>query len=86
MKVKSKLANVDFEIGSMERKDNLLIITNDPSQPMRSKVYVSPDDVVIFLRKLLFSPSALAFVLGLPYFYYRARKAAANKKPKATGR
>ena len=82
MKVKSKLANVDFEIGSMERKDNLLIITNDPAQPMRSKVYVSPEDAVLFIKKLLVSPSALAFIFGLPYFYFRARKASGKKKTK----
>ena len=83
MKVKSKLADVEFQFGPIERKDNTLIISNDASQPMRSKVYVTPDDVVQFLGKLLRSPSGLMFMLGFPYFYYRARsqRQPQNKKP-----
>ena len=83
MKVKSKLADVEFQFGPIERKDNTLIISNDASQPMRSKVYVTPDDVVQFLGKLLRSPSGLMFMLGFPYFYYRARsqRQAQKKKP-----
>ena len=73
MKVKSKLADVEFQFGPIERRDYTLVISNDPSQPMRSKVYVTPDDVVRFLGKLLRSPSGLLFVFGLPYFYFRAR-------------
>jgi hypothetical protein len=78
MKVKSKLANVDFQFGDLERKGNLLVISSHPSQSMKSKVYVSPMDVVTFLGKLLRSPSALLFVVGLPVFYFRAR---AEQKP-----
>ena len=73
MKVKSKLANVEFLVGSIERKDDILVISNDPSQLMRSKVYVTPHDVVAFLNKLLRSPSALLFVIGFPVFYFRYR-------------
>jgi hypothetical protein len=74
MKVKSKLADVDFQFGYIERKDNTLVISNDPSQSMRSRVYVTPDDVMRFIGKLFRSPSALLFFLGFPYFYWRARK------------
>ena len=73
MKVKSKLASVEFRVGSIERKDDILVISNDPSQPMRSKVYITPHDVVAFLKKLLTSPSALLFVIGFPVFYFRYR-------------
>lgn len=73
MKVKSKLANVDFQFGDIERKGNQLVISSHPSQTMKSKVYVSPADVVAFLGRLVRSPSALLFVLGLPVFYFRAR-------------
>ena len=78
MKVKSKLADVDFTIGSLSRKDHLLVISNDPNQPMRSKVYVSPSDVTLFLRKFITSPSAWVFFLGFPWFYWKARKKTAK--------
>ena len=73
MRVRSKLADVEFLFGAVERKDNGLVITSHPSQTMKSKVYVSPQDVVAFLGCLCRSPSALLFVLGLPVFYFRAR-------------
>lgn len=73
MKVKSKLADVDFQFGDIERKGNTLVISSHPSQTMKSKVYVRPEDVVAFLGRLVRSPSALLFVLGLPVFYVRAR-------------
>ena len=80
MKVKSKLADVDFQFGTIDRKDNMLVISNDPSQSMRSRVYVTPDDVLRFIGKLFCSPSALMFILGFPFFYWRARQGASNKK------
>ena len=80
MKVKSKLANVDFLIGSIERKESTLVISSDPSQPMRSKVYVTPQDVTLFLRKLFMSPSGLLFILGLPVFYFRSKRKNTHKR------
>ena len=80
MKVKSKLADVDFQFGAIERKDNMLVISNDPSQSMRSRVYVTPDDVLRFVGKLLRSPSALLFILAFPIFYWRARKDAPKNR------
>ena len=74
MKVKSRLADVDFLFGSVERKGNTLVITSHPSQTMKSKVYVSPQDVLSFLGQLIRSPSALLFVLGFPVFWFRSRK------------
>ena len=78
MKVRSKLADVEFAFGTVERKGNTLVISSHPSQTMKSKVYISPADVVAFLGRLVRSPSALLFVLGLPVFYFRAR---GNKQP-----
>lgn len=73
MKVKSKLADVEFQFGRIERQNNLLVIESHPSQKMKSRVYVSPADVLSFLGKLLSSPSGLLFVVGFPYFYWRSR-------------
>jgi hypothetical protein len=80
MKVKSKLADVDFQFGAVERNNNTLVISNHPSQSMRSKVYVTPEDVLQFIGKMFTSPSALAFILAFPFFYWRARKDVAKKR------
>lgn len=79
MRVRSKLADVEFRFGSIERKDDELIINSHPDQPMKSCVYVAPADVVTVLGKLLASPAAWGFLLRLPYFLWRDR--AAHKKP-----
>ena len=84
MKVKSKLADVDFRFGAIQRKDNMLVIASDPSQKMQSKVYITPDDVLQFLGKLLTSPSGLLFVIGFPVFYFRAR-GQRKSAPKSSG-
>ena len=77
MKVKSKLADVDFEFGPFEYKQDHLIIHSAPSQPMQSKVYISPDDVVAALGKALVNPMVWVYLLGFPVFLirYRRRKA-----------
>ncbi len=75
MRVRSKLADVDFQFGDLKREGDMLIINSHADARMKSRVYVSPEDVTIFLRRLLVSPSAIVFVLGLPYFWVRYRKA-----------
>jgi hypothetical protein len=86
MRVRSKLADVEFLFGGVERKDNGLVITSHPSQTMKSKVYVSPQDVTAFLGCLFRSPSALFFVLGLPIFWFRARGDKKTNKKAGPGR
>lgn len=81
MKVRSKLADVEFAVGAIERRGNTLVISSHPSQAMKSKVYIKPDDVLSFLGQLFRSPSALLFVIGFPVFYFRARgESGAGKK------
>jgi len=74
MRVRSKLADVEFRFGSIERKDDELIINSHADQAMKSRVYVSPGDVFTVLGKLLTSPAAWVFLLGLPFFSWRSRK------------
>lgn len=74
MRVKSKLADVDFQFGDVKRDGNLLVIDSHPDATMKSCVYVSPQDVVEVLKRILTSPSAILFVLGLPYFLYRWKR------------
>ncbi len=73
MRVRSKLADVEFRFGSIERQDNDLIINSHPDQTMKSRVYVSPDDVLAMLGRVLRSPAAWVFLIGLPVFWLRSK-------------
>ena len=81
MKVKSKLADIDFEFGSFECKKDHLIIHSAPAQHMQSRVYVSPDDIVSALGKMLVKPRVWLYFLCFPYHFvqYRRRKRAREK-------
>lgn len=74
MRVKSKLADVEFRFGPVERRGNDLVINSHPDQPLKSRVYVSPQDALTALGKLITSPAAWVFLLGFPFFYLRSRK------------
>ena len=87
MKVKSKLADIDFEFGSFEYKKDHLIVHSHESQSMQSKVYVSPNDVVSATGKALINPMVWVYLLGFPFFLIRyrmrhAKKAAAKSNTK----
>jgi hypothetical protein len=72
MRVKSKLADVEFLVGSIERRGDDLLINSRPDQPLKSRIYISPRDVLALLGKLIASPAAWVFMLGFPYFYVRS--------------
>ncbi len=74
MKVKSKLADVDFAFGHFEYRKDHLIIHSAPSQAMQTRVYVSPDDVVSAVGKAMKNPRVWVYVLGFPFFLLRYRK------------
>jgi len=74
MKVRSKLADIDFVFGSFEYKKDHLIVHSDPSRSMESKVFVSPDDILSGLGKALKNPMVWVYVLGFPFFLIRYRR------------
>jgi hypothetical protein len=84
MKVKSNLADVDFQFGRFEYKKDHLIIHSDPGQAMQSRVYISPDDIVSATCKALANPMVWLYLLAFPFFLlrYRRRK---RMKPRAAG-
>jgi hypothetical protein len=73
MRVRSKLADVEFRFGAIERKDGELIINSHPDQPMKSRVYISPGDALTMIGKLAMSRAAWAFLLSLPVHWWRSR-------------
>lgn len=80
MRIRSKLADVEFEFGEIVREGDRLVISSHPDARMKSKVYVAPSDVVAFLGRLVASPGALLFVVGLPFFWWRAKRQAPARK------
>lgn len=73
MRVRSKLADVEFRFGSFERKKDHLIIHSAPEQSMPTRVQVSPDDVMAALVRALASPGAWLYFAGFPFFLLRHR-------------
>jgi hypothetical protein len=80
MKVKSKLADIDFEFGRFEYKKDHLIVHSHKSQAMQSKVYISPDDVLSALGKALANPMVWVYLIGFPFFIIRYRRRHAKKR------
>lgn len=80
MKVKSRLADIDFVFGRIEYKKDHLIVHSHPDQPMETKVYVSPDDIVSGLGKALSNPRVWVYFLGFPFFLVRYRRRHAEKR------
>lgn len=85
MKVKSKLADIDFEFGRFEYKKDHLVIHSHSSQPMQSKVYVSPNDVVSALGKALMVPMVWVYIIGFPFFLIRYRRRKSKKQSEVRG-
>lgn len=74
MKVSSKLVKMDFVVGSIERKDDYLIIHGDPEKStVPTKVRLDAEDVWSMIRSGLNWP-AIKFVLTLPILVRRARR------------
>jgi len=80
MKVRSKLADIDFVFGKFEYKKDHLIVHSDPEQSMESRVYVSPDDIVSAAGKALSNPRVWIYFLGFPFFLVRYRRRHRHKR------
>ncbi len=74
MKVRSKLADIDFLFGRFQYKKDHLIVHSDPHQSMETKVYVSPDDILSALGKALSNPMVWIYFLCFPFFLIRYRR------------
>ena len=85
MKVRSKLADIDFILGKFQYKKDHLIIHSDPEQPMESKVYVSPDDILSAFGKALSNPMVWIYFLFFPFFLIRYRRRHRRKRSAGEG-
>ena len=73
MKVQSPLATLDIGIGAARRNGNDLVLTSRAGGSMETMITVSAAEVLRTVGTILASPSALIFVLGLPFFWLRQR-------------
>lgn len=80
MKVQSKLADVDFQFGEFEYKKDHLIIHSAATQAMKTRVYVSPDDIVSAIGKMLRKPMVWLYLMAFPFFLIRYRRRHAAKQ------
>ena len=80
MKVRSKLADIDFVFGELRCKKDHLIVHSDAERSMESKVYVSPDDIISGFGKALSNPMVWVYFLGFPFFLIRYRRRHRKKR------
>jgi hypothetical protein len=74
MKVASKLVNMDFAIGKIERKGEYLIIDSDPNKSsIPAKVRMDAVDIWSFLKAAL-NWGVISYVFSLPSLYRKAKK------------
>ena len=84
MKVRSKLADLDFRFGPIEYKKDHLILHSHPDQPMQTKVYVSPDDILEAIVRMLRNPRVWLYLAAFPLHLVRYRRRHAGKARKAS--
>ncbi|MBV7330612.1 hypothetical protein KFU94_20685 [Chloroflexi bacterium TSY] len=64
---------MDFAVGTIERKDQYIIITSDPDRStIETKVRVSPDDVWDMLKAGLNWPT-VSYILSLPFLIRQSK-------------
>lgn len=78
MRVTSKLADVDFAFGKIERSGTMLVIHSDDAQAMKTVVHMAPSDFLAFVKTMATSKGALLFLVFFPYFWLKHRRDAAN--------
>ena len=85
MKVRSKLADIDFRCGPVEYKKDHLILHSHPDQAMQTRVYVSPNDVLEATGQALRNPRVWLYLAAFPVHLIRYRRRHAGKA-KGAGR
>lgn len=74
MKVFTKLVNLDFVVGSMERDGHILLIKSDQSKSLPAEVEMTPQDALDFVKAAL-SRKAISFILLFPFLFLKYKRA-----------
>ena len=73
MRIESPLADMDFVVGGIARRGDALVVTSDAASPLEATVLLSDRDAATLFAAVFKSPSALGFVLTLPFRWLRGR-------------
>jgi hypothetical protein len=73
MKVVTKLVKMDFEVGSIRRDGDRIVISSDPAQSMPAEVYMTPKDVAGMIKASL-NFSVIWYALLFPFLYIKHLK------------
>lgn len=74
MRVRSPLADIDLELGSISREGDRLVVRTLEGVSIPTRVDIDARDAVSMLRAIFSSRHALVFLLQLPVLYRRARR------------
>lgn len=80
MKVVSKLVELDFEVHRIEKTKHGIVVLNDPTKSMATKVHITPADAMTIARAILGSGAAFRFVLSFPFVYWYGKFKGEPKK------
>lgn len=86
MKVVSKLVDLDFEVHRIEKHKNGIVVLNDPSKSMATKVQITPEDAMTIAKAIFSSGPAFLFVLTFPFRYWFGGNKETNKNSRQRGR
>jgi hypothetical protein len=86
VKVVSKLVDLDFEVHRIEKHKNGIVVLNDPSKSMATKVQITPEDAMTIAKAIFSSFPALLFVLTFPFRYWFGGDKDASKNKGQRGR
>jgi len=67
VKVVSKLVELDFNVHRIESSRTGIVVMNDPTLSMATKVYITPGDAMTIAGALLRSGAAWRFMLTFPF-------------------
>jgi len=80
MKVVSKLVELDFEVNRIESYKNGIVVLNDPTKSMGTKVHITPDDAWTIAKAVLSSGAAWRFMLTFPFVHMHGKLTRKNSK------
>lgn len=72
MRIATKLAKLEFRIGTIQREGDELIIRSHPDQAMKAQARVGLDDVADLVRASL-NRDVLGYLLAVPVLLFRQR-------------
>lgn len=86
MKVVTKLAKMEFTIGTLDRKgDNLILESGGGPETMKVRAQITPEDIVATLKAGL-NLRVLGYLVQLPIVLLRRRLATPKKSSVVTNR